>query len=225
MKRIVLNIPHSRTLLGRLGWQGDIQPAIDRWTDWRTDRLFAPARHQQNAISPVIFPYSRFFVDVERLADDPLEEEGRGIVYTRFDGIGRKTAAWWRRYYDWHTGRLTKALAEAGPDVLLLDCHSFPSDLAPDVDICIGYNGDWSQPSEEILAMTRFIFDYYGFSLADNRPYANSFAPKMPFAYPSLMIEVNKGLYMDEESLETIPEGFTSLRDAILTLYDNLLQK
>jgi putative restriction endonuclease len=31
------------------------------------------------------------------------------------------------------------------PDALLLDCHSFPSELS-DVDICIGFNEDWSKP-------------------------------------------------------------------------------
>jgi hypothetical protein len=40
-------------------------------------------------IHPVAFPWSRFFCDVERLENDPLEKSGQGIVYTSFEGINR----------------------------------------------------------------------------------------------------------------------------------------
>ena len=86
MKRIVLNIPHASPVFpfGRSGWEEGIGGEIARWTDWYTDYLFAGASRLDGRIIPVIYPFSRFFCDVERLKDDPLESVGRGRVYRRF---------------------------------------------------------------------------------------------------------------------------------------------
>ena len=89
---IVLNIPHSSSEFpgtAKDGWENGIDEHIQRWTDWGTDRLFGMASSMDPRIHPVTFPWSRFFCDVERLENDPLEKIGQGIVYSSFEGIGR----------------------------------------------------------------------------------------------------------------------------------------
>ena len=46
----------------------------------------------------------------------------------------------------------------ASEDVtLIVDCHSFPSDIAPDVDVCLGFNEDASRPSRATSAARGII--------------------------------------------------------------------
>jgi len=83
---------------------------------------------------------------------------------------------------------------------LLLDCHSFPSYMG-DVDICIGYNDDWSKPASQTIEYAVNLFEENGFSVGLNYPYSNSETPECPFTYHSMMLEVNKRVYMEEGSL------------------------
>ena len=62
-----------------------------------------------------------------------------------------------------------------------------------------------------------------GYSVEFNKPYSNSITPQMPFPYTSVMIEVNKRLYMDEQTLEKA-EGFEKLKQDIQSLYGTLLK-
>ena len=145
------------------------------------------------------FPFSRFFCDVERLENDPLESIGHGIVYTDFGECHRnigdaESKRLHEEFYRAFTERLRSNLQ---PSAFLLDCHSFPSDLS-EVDVCIGYNEDWSRPEDEILFQTKAIFESLGFKTGLNHPYSNSISPVMPFTYPSMMIELNKRTYMRE---------------------------
>lgn len=78
---IVLNIPHSSSEFpgtAKDGWENGIDEHIQRWTDWGTDRLFGMASSMDPRIHPVTFPWSRFFCDVERLENDPLEKNRSG---------------------------------------------------------------------------------------------------------------------------------------------------
>jgi len=52
--------------------------------------------------------------------------------------------------------QLRNALCE---DALLLDCHSFPSEMG-DVDICIGFNEDWAKPAKDTLELAVNLFTY-----------------------------------------------------------------
>ena len=180
-------------------WSQGIEEHIVRWTDWFTDWIFCQAAVNDSRIVPVSFPFSRFFCDVERLENDPLESIGQGIVYTDFGECHRnigdaESKRLHEEFYRAFTERLRSNLQ---PSAFLLDCHSFPSDLS-DVDVCIGYNEDWSRPEDEILFQTKAIFESLGFKTGLNHPYANSMSPVMPFAYPSMMIELNKKTYMCE---------------------------
>lgn len=221
-KKIVLHIPHSA--IGGLNDAGYsdcrlLNEQARKWTDWHTDYLFD--QHVQGIVS-VQSIFSRFVVDCERLINDPLEAQGQGILYERFDGNYRTISDDERTrlmaYYTQHHDRLRNELK---PGSLLIDCHSFPSDMA-DVDICIGYNEDWSKPNAELLRLVRETFEKAGYSVAENTPYSNSVSPKTTFAYPSLMIEVNKRCYMDENTLR-LTDGSDELRRTINYLYTMLL--
>ncbi len=202
--KIVLHIPHS-SAFGitdeRSGWTANqffINEAVRTLTDWHTDLLFRTAKDYD---ASVVFPFSRFCVDVERLVGDPLEAEGQGILYTEYDGYGRELSdsdkAFWMDKYESHMQQLRDALCE---DAILLDCHSFSPSSASDADICLGHNDDWSF-DPEVLDIACQTFQESGYSVSFNQPYSGSLTPECPFRYRSMMIEVNKKVYMDEASL------------------------
>lgn len=226
-RKIILNIPHSSiegVFDGRNGWVSDIpllQKKVNKWTDWFTDYLFS---RQNPGIIMQRCPLSRFVVDVERLPDDPMEAKGQGIVFTEFEGIRRSVTEERRSeltafYHDYRT-RLGNLVT--GPDDVLVDCHSFPSELAPDVDICIGYNEDWSRPSDKFLEDVQEIFAAKGFIARFNEPYSNSITPESEYEYKSFMIEINKRCYMDETRIEFIHRSL-NLMAAIDAVYGYIL--
>lgn len=205
-KRIVLNEPHA-SIEGLYDsnlsfWKIDerfINEVVLKWTDWHTDYLFHGFCNDR--IKTVRFPYSRFIVNAERLWDDPLESEGQGIIYRQFYGYHRNVPESSEHLllslWQWHQERLRENLR---PDALLLDCHSFPSELG-DVDICIGYNEDWSKPCKETIELAVNLFEENGYTVGINYPYSNSETPDCPFPYQSMMLEINKKAYMEDESL------------------------
>ncbi len=83
---------------------------------------------------------------------------------------------------------------------MLVDCHSFPSDMGGP-DICIGHNEDWSYDAQ-LVEGVRKVFESKGYTVGVNTPYSNSITPAAPFRYTSLMIEVNKRVYMNEATLQ-----------------------
>lgn len=97
--KIVLNVPHS-SLLGLYdpeysGWKENPVFECDcvlKWTDWATDRIFAPNHNLKVNVDMHIFQLSRFIIDAERLEHDPLDAKGQGIIYTDFDGFHREVS-------------------------------------------------------------------------------------------------------------------------------------
>ncbi len=221
--KIVAAIPHSVSTAHYWQWQ-DISPmreVLNRWTDWFTDELFVS---EVSGVTVVKAKMSRFECDVERL-------EGESERLCRFvrecgdedtkDWVLRN--AMYRNMYlaDWFRYR-AEILDAASEDVtLIVDCHSFPSDIAPDVDVCLGFNEDASRPSQQTIELVARIFREEGYSVAFNRPYANALAPAGYIGH-SLMIEVNKRTYMDEQSLKK-NAGFDRLKNAIDSVYRELL--
>ena len=227
-KRIVLNEPHASVeglYDNQLSfWNIDerfINDIVLKWTDWHTDFLFHGYRSEN--IRMVRFPYSRFIVDAERLWDDPLEQHGQGIVYKQFDGYTRSVPEENEQQllglWHWHQQRLRDNLCEGA---LLLDCHSFPSEMS-DVDICIGYNEDWSKPNKQTLELAVSLFEDSGYKVGINEPYSNSETPDCPFAYQSMMLEVNKRAYMEDGTL--CLKRNSVYRKTIRDLMTNLLSK
>ena len=227
-KRIVLNEPHA-SIEGLYDnqlsfWNIDerfINDIVLKWTDWHTDFLFHGYRSEK--IRTVRFPYSRFIVDAERLWDDPLEQHGQGIVYKQFDGYTRtvpeENEAQLLGLWHWHQQRLRDNLCEGA---LLLDCHSFPSEMS-DVDICIGFNEDWSKPHKNTLELAVNLFEDNGYKVGINEPYSNSETPDSPFSYQSMMLVVNKRAYMEDGSLHLLRK--TKYKCNVQAVFQTLLSE
>ena len=166
---IILAVPHAVGDPLDCDWREDAKVAASarRWTDWHTDKLFSV---KDGRIVVVKGRLSRFDCDDERLE----HENDRLCRYALeggidLDGIGAKQ--WNARLAEWFWYRAELMSAAArGEHPLIIDSHSFPSDLAPDVDICIGFNEDGSKPSEETLAVVTRAFEAAGYKVACNNP-------------------------------------------------------
>lgn len=199
--KIVLHIPHSSTNgIENSNWSNKdkINTLVDRWTDWYTDVLFAPNHNER--VVPISFNMSRFIVDAERLLNDPLEKIGQGILYTDYEDYHRELSTEMKNeLMDAYIGHINKISNEITNETLVIDCHSFPSDLS-DVDVCIGFNDDWSKPSDETISFIKKMFESRGYSVGINCPYSNSITPKTTNNYKSLMIEINKKRYLKKDN-------------------------
>lgn len=203
-------------------------------TDAFTDELF-----DFNGAQRLVFPASRLLVDVERFADDgkePMAAKGMGAVYTR-DSRGcalkrllseDERTNLMKEYYEPHHKALAAAVdseLSRRSRALIVDCHSFPSrPLAcdedrsePRPDFCVGTDEFHTPPglSQAALTAIRGI----GCSVLVNRPYAGTMVPASHYGNEprvmSVMIEVNRSLYMDEKSGRKAP-GFNAVRRALL---------
>ena len=102
---------------------------------------------------------------------------------------------------------------------VLVDCHSMPSakhdyrrDFRP--DIIIGDRYGISAASEIVHCATQLLREL-GYRVAINKPYAGGFITQH-YGHPkdglhTIQIEVNRGIYMDENTIKTT-DGFDQLR-------------
>jgi N-formylglutamate amidohydrolase len=129
-----------------------------------------------------------------------------------------------RVYKPYHAalrGLLADAMRAHG-EAVLVDCHSMPSaSLGPNVgdrpDIVLGDRFGVSC-APWIVAEAEAIFEDLGLRVARNRPYAGGFITEH-YGQPqagvhALQIEVNRGLYMDEATIEP-GRGFERMRQAM----------
>ena len=223
-ENIVLNIPHAGVKgLGSIKCDNKVNllAEVRKWTDWYTDLIFIPEKNDR--IKHIIADYSRFAVDVERLLDDPLKKKGQGIIYTKYNGqeryVSEKERIRLMAYYYDYIDRLKSMLSEHS---LLIDCHSFPSDLS-DVDICIGYNEDWSKPTDFVIDLVVESFKQHGYKVGINAPFTNAIAPETGYTYNSIMIELNKRVYLNEQTLD-FNDNAPKLREQLASLYSLLLR-
>ena len=237
-KNILLHVPHSSSSFpSESNYTYNELDNEERFLiDYFTDELFVPEKETEH-ISPVVFPYCRLYCDVERLVNDPLEKDGLGISYFRavpnvkgfsytHRSFGTKEKAF-ACYADYHA-HVSKKLVSLDNDILLIDCHSFsalPNLLnsnPPDIDICIGYNEDETCPNKVVIGNIVQYFKSLGYKVGINEPFSNSKTFSVPVRYNSVMIEINKRLYMNEYTLEKT-EGFEKLNQKILGLYSILI--
>jgi len=223
---MILHIPHSSFHIPpevrgsiSLGAE-DLNQELIRMTDAFTEELFDLDEPHHK----VVYPVSRIVCDPERFLDDktePMSKVGMGVVYTHTsDGhilrpdlsdVERQKLI--DRFYLPHHRRLEKAVvAELAKDgrSLIIDCHSFPSKPLPyefdqsadRPDICIGTD-DFHTP-DWLINATREILDKYGLDVAQNRPFEGTIVPtkhfQKNFDVTSVMIEINRKLYMDEST-------------------------
>jgi N-formylglutamate amidohydrolase len=95
-----------------------------------------------------------------------------------------------------------------------LDCHSFASVALPyefdqsegRPEICLGT--DSFHTPDALRNEARRIFEEAGFRVSIDRPFSGALVPAASFQRDrrvlALMIEVNRGLYMDEEAGERL---------------------
>ena len=235
---MLLHIPHSSTSFPEDSYHSfmDLNQEERLLIDYYTDELFVPSK-ETKCIRSIVFPFCRLYCDVERLINDPLEKDGLGISYNRWvqckDGYGKslrsfsgKTSAF-ALYADFHA-EVAKKIVEMGEGTLLIDCHSFSSlpnllnSNPSDIDICIGYNDDETCPNKVTIGNIVQYFKARGYKVGINEPFSNSKTFSVPVKYHSVMIEVNKRLYMNEQTFEKT-DGFERLKQDIQSLYTDVL--
>lgn len=153
-----------------------------------------------------------------------MEAVGQGIVYRRFNQFERRISDEQARrltekVWATHWARLADRIT---PGTLLIDCHSFPSDIEPETDICVGFNSDTTRPDESVIGLIVGTFAEAGYRVSLNSPFSNSITPRSPHPYRSVMIELNKQTYLSEQSLR-LSQNSIHIRRTILKLYDRLL--
>jgi len=210
---IILHIPHSSSNIPE--FEHEYSPLlageIEKLTDWATERIF-----DFEGCVKLVTPFSRLFCDVERFVEDPLEKVGMGMCYTHADNgeylrtvTAEKKEYIRKRYYDTHheqlKGLVDNSLRNNGT-ATIIDCHSFSeipfirethqSHDRP--DFCIGFN-----EQNSLVPLFRDYLESLGYSVALNFPYEGSMVPleflgrESECAIRSIMIEVNRKLYMD----------------------------
>ena len=107
---------------------------------------------------------------------------------------------------------------------ILLDFHSMPAVAAGGVDIVLGdRHGSACDP--DIMARVEEAFRQQGFLVRRNRPYAGGYTTAF-YGKPTqdrhaVQIEINRGLYLDEETVtrsETFPATREKVEAVLLTL-------
>ena len=218
---IIIHIPHASTIIPQKYSQGILltKEALKEEIIWSTD-LYCDELFDLGGAARVIAPYSRLACDVERFRDDDLEEgakNGNGAFYTRTQrGVKfRKPNAALkekvlREAYDPHHKKLTDAVDEVlkgNYGCLILDAHSFCDDpfIGDDLpDFCIGAD-EYHTPLSLVHDVMTFLTDK-DYSVGVNYPYSGSMVPMKHYKTDervlSVMIEVNKRLYLDKGTFD-----------------------
>ena len=234
---MILHIPHSSTYIENYELNNRDRELL-RMTDHFTDDLY-----DFEGATKIVLPISRLICDVERFEDDNLEgmsEFGMGICYTK-DTEGEKLRdvsvedreGILNKYYHPHHQRLLNEvdgeLKQKGSS-LIIDCHSFPdksyyfnsdfNEKRP--DICIG-SDEYHTPRVLINEVKKFFLSK-GYLVYVNNPYAGTIVPlkhyKKDKRLSSVMIEINRKLYLDEDGYKT--EHYDELKSELNELLNIL---
>jgi N-formylglutamate amidohydrolase len=233
---MILHIPHaSKEIPFHDGYQLPLQRLQDEillLTDHYTNELF------QREDSVIIqSPCSRIFCDMERFEEDvhePMSRFGMGVLYTHTDsGVYMREVNEVLRerilevYYRPHHRRFASAVdaeLRATGKALIIDCHSYPDKpfqrdvekRLPRPDFNLGT--DSFHTSKEFIDSATAFFAKRGYSLGLDWPYAGSIVPMAHYRkdqrVQSIMLEVNRRLYMDERSGNKLPQ-FDSIREVV----------
>ena len=238
---IIAHVPHASTVIPEevraelLLSDEELAGELLRLTDHHTDTLFAGLA--ELGATSFVNDLSRLVVDPERFLDDsaePMAPRGQGVVYwlgSRGQRIreastpvrDRYVAAWYRPYHAALDALVAEQLAVAG-ESLVIDCHSFPTVPLPSEldqtpgrpDICIGT--DELHTPDRLADALEAAFRAEGWQVRRNAPYAGTFVPGGFYGrddrVTSVMIEVRRGLYLDEATGVPSP-AFREVRAAI----------
>ena len=208
-------------------------------TDRYTDELFDTTTRLGGSM--LVNQASRLVMDPERFPDDddePMSKKGMGVVYTHtsdgrklrdenFDSQQREELMI-RLFYPYRDAieTLVTDSLKRFSKCLIIDAHSFPSKPLlyedPDLqrpDICFGYD-EYHAPNELLNELKEVCADQ-GYKTADNSPFAGSYVPQKYYEQEhrveSLMLEINRGKYMDEATGEK-SKSFEKTQAVVRTL-------
>lgn len=238
---LIFHIPHSHTEIPE-HFKGDfvsgevVEDEINLLTDFATEDIFSI-----EGMTKVVFPYSRVFCDVERLADENevMFKSGRGFFYTKTDSgkvlrseLKNKDEVY-RNYYSKHHDLLTNTVnqsLDANGMAIIIDCHSYPNTpLITDLDqgsdrpdFCLGtddfHSRDW------LIDMVQDQLTNLGYSVKINSPYSGTIVPMEHYKKTnnvySIMIEVNRDLYMQGD--DVIESKVKELNEIFSVIFKNL---
>lgn len=220
---IVCNVPHAGTVIpeeSRRDYIVDEQALaheVAYLADNDIDTLYKELLHYSSFIVSTI---SRVVVDIERFeheADESMSAVGMSAFYARTStGAVLRTMGPENRnqletlYREYHQALtdLTRNALTRHDRTLLIDCHSFPStprpyepdQKTPRPDICIGC--DSYHTPDALRDILQHNFRALGYAVGINTPFSGSIVPmeylRKDRRVVSVMIEVNRKLYMDE---------------------------
>ena len=242
----ILHIPHSSYLipdkyksLFYLSEQ-ELYSEQLKMTDSFTDELF-----DIDNITKLIFPVSRLICDVERFRDEKTEEmtkRGMWVCYNSTSNLKplKKVSKNHKKeilekYYDRHHqyfDKLTEQKLKEFGKCLIIDAHSFSSIPLPyelhtkktRPDICIG--ADNFHTPKEVIEYFYKSFTTLGYQVDINSPFCGAIVPIKCYgknkAVKSVMIEINRSLYMNEKTgLKN--KYFLKIKNDISDVIKNLL--
>jgi N-formylglutamate amidohydrolase len=231
---LIGNVPHASTRIPDdicatfAPSPDELAAEVLRVTDHFADGLFSGVTQLGGVI--VRHDVSRLVVDPERFEDDAREvmaQRGQGVIYTHTsDGrrLRKQNPSPAERrgllaafYHPYHAALASHAgaMLDRFGRCLILDCHSFPQrplpcelDQAPDrPDICLGT--DPYHTSDELVTPIEALCARHGLAVARNAPFAGTYVPAVLYHTEprlwSLMIEVNRHLYVDESTGRKLP--------------------
>jgi len=246
---IIANIPHSSTFIppqirnSLLISDEELERELLLLTDRYVDELFSSV-HETGGIE-VRYNISRMVLDPERFENDEEEvmsKKGMGVIYTKtskgkefrsFLSENERKKLLETFYHPYHRAieNEVQGLLEKFGKCLIIDCHSFSSAPLPfeldqypvRPDICIGTD-NFHTPQDLIKSVEQF-FESIHLSTTRNRPYNGTYVPLKYLGkdklVSSIMIEVNRKLYMNEstgEKLIIFPEMKNILKELISNL-------
>lgn len=232
IKGVIYNIPHASTEISEVVKEdflisdSELRKVNFLMTDLFIDDLMS---RLTDRLSGVKSDHSRIVVDMERFLDDSMEvmsEKGMGAFY-RSDHTGKRLRDLdsedvdflTKEIYDPYHKKLTNLVDESleqNGKCLILDLHSFSSKPLPyefdqsleRPDICLGF--DEFHCPVDLVNKLKESFEKVGFSVAFNRPFSGAIVPmkyyKRDSRVTSLMVEINKKIYMNEDTFDKKPE-------------------
>lgn len=169
----------------------------------------------------IIFPISRLICDVERFRnenDEEMTKQGMWVCYTKTHNQKPLKAVSeehkqeiLNKYYDKHHQLFEKEvenILKNNNNCLIIDAHSFcskqlPYELYKDTkrpDICLGTND--FHTNKETINYFKTVFEQKGYNIEINSPFKGTIVPLKYYQkdkrVQSIMIEINRSLYMNE---------------------------
>lgn len=210
-------------------------------TDSYTDDLF-----NLSNIKKIVFPISRLICDVERFRnekDEIMTKQGMWVTYSKTSDLKslkvltkKHKEEILEKYYDKHHQnfyREVKSILDKYGKCLIIDCHSFSSTPLPyelnqehnRPDICIGI--DSFHTSRELAEKLKELFINFGYSVSVNNPFSGTIVPLEYYGVnkkvQSIMIEVNRKLYMNEINADKT-KNYKKLKQNLRLIIKEIIQ-